>query len=146
LTDGACAVVAADDDRDARPGKVSGEGRVGKRLADRAQRRLPSPLAGGQSKVPVLDLVAAPVPLVCPGEDEGSDTPSRERAPDLPGQCACLFMQAMPTAVESDLGQQQRSLAGKVLKACQVRVEQLRRLEVDIERDEVQERQVEVFG
>ena len=52
----------------------------------------------------------------------------------------------MTTTVQTDFGHQHRSLVRQILDPRQVGLERLARLEVDIEADEIQKRQLQVFG
>lgn len=62
--EGARAIVAADDDRHPRPLAIGGERDLLERLFRRGQRRFRSPLPIGETKVPVIDGMAAAVPFV----------------------------------------------------------------------------------
>ena len=58
---------------------------------------------------------------------------------------ACAVV-AVAAAVEPDLRHEQRPVAGEVLQAGEIGLEPLARLEIDVEADEVEERQLEVLG
>ena len=59
---------------------------VGEGLADGLEGRLRSAIAVGEPEAPIFDVGAGAVPLVRPGEDEGTGTAGREGRPDLPAQ------------------------------------------------------------
>ena len=64
----------------------------------------------------------------------------------LPIERVRLRDRAVAPAVEADLGDEQRPIAGEVLQAREIGVELITRLEVDVEADEVEERQPQVLG
>ena len=140
------AVVGADDDRDPGPVGVGAEGRLGEGLADRRERRLRRAVAVDEAEVPVVDVEAAAVPLVGPGEDEHARAAGGEGGAHLPVERARLGAFGVAQRVEADLGDEQRAVARDVLEPGQVRLELRARLEVDVEADEVEERQLEVLG
>src|SRR5581483_4447136 len=80
------AVVRADDDRHGRPAELAGDRNVGEGVADGRERRLRRPLAVDEPEVPVVDVAAAAVPLVGPGEDEGARAAGGERRAHLPAE------------------------------------------------------------
>ena len=146
VADGARAVVAADDDRDLGPRPVLRERHLGERVTDRRQRGLRPPIPAGEPEVPVLDVVAAAVPLVRPREHEDARAPRRERGPDLPVEHPCLRDLPVAAAVEPDLGENQGPIAREVVEPGEVGVQLLPRFQVHVEGDDVQEGQVQVLG
>src|SRR5207253_11482443 len=117
-------------------------GHLGDRLADGGQGLLRAPVAACQTKGPVIDVFAAPVPLVGPGIDEGACAPRRESRSDLAFENLRLRSLAMPEAVEPDLTHDQGTIACDVLQAREVGGEALLRLQVRIEADRSEERRV----
>ena len=139
-------VVGAHDDRHPRQTPVLREGRLEHRLPDSGQGRLGSPVATGETEVPVLDVEAASVPLVGPAEHEAPRRAGGERGAHLPAQRSGLRRHAVPPTVEPDLRHDQGTVAGEVLKAREIRRQAPRRLEIHVEADQVDEGQLEVFG
>src|SRR5438093_10653914 len=85
------------------------------------------------------------MPLVGPREDEDPGAAPREGGTNLAVERARLGLLAVAEAVQPDLAQDERTIADEVLQPRQVRVEPVFRLEVDVEADEVEERQLEVL-
>ena len=112
----------------------------------RGEGRLRPPFAVDETEVPVVDVDAAPMPLVRPGEDERARAARRVRCAQLPLEQPRLDVDSVAAAVEADLGDQQRPLAGDVVEARQVRLERSVGLEVDVEADKVEEGQLQVLG
>ena len=146
LADGPGAVVAADDHRDAGPREPLRERDVGEGSPHGGEGGLRSAVAPRQAELPVLDVVAPPVPLVCPREDEEPGAPGRERRPHLPVQHVSLRGRTVPPAVQPELGHDDRAIAGQVVETGQVGLQALPRLEVHVEADHVEERQFQVLG
>ena len=146
VADGARAVAAADHDADQRPGGVGGEGQLLEGRSHRRQRGFGAAVAPHQAEVPVLDVVAAAVPLVGPGEDESPGAAGSEGRAHLPVQAVRLFLVAVAAAVQADLGHQQRLLAGQVLQPVEVGLQRLAAFQIDVEADDVDERQLQVLG
>src|SRR2546422_3333306 len=86
------------------------------------------------------------VPLVGPREHEHAATPGGERRSHLPVERARLATLAVAQGVQAQLAHEERPVPSDVLQARQVRLEAVLRLEVDVEADEVEERQPEVLG
>src|SRR5262249_12374859 len=111
VADSACSVVAADHDRDAWPGHSPWEWRLGERCAPSGQRRFRASITVREAEVPVLDVVSATVPFVCPGKDKRPGAARFERGSHLPVEYARLDVLAVPAAVQSDLGHHQWPVA-----------------------------------
>jgi hypothetical protein len=140
---GRSSVMGADHDRDPRPRQRSGEGAVGEGVAHPSEGGLGPPPPVGQAKIPILDVVAPAVPFVGPSEDEGTGAAAGKCALDLPGEALRLLFLAVTAAVEANLREQQRPVADHVMQACQVGLEGLPLLEVDVEAGDVGERKLE---
>src|SRR5213593_560865 len=116
LADHSPAVITAQHDRDGRPLLFRWEGTLDKRTANCRQGGFRTPFAVGHAESPVCDIMTSAIPLVGPAEYESSGTPFRERSPNLPIQKMGLFFVAVPDTVQSDLCQQERPIAGNILK------------------------------
>ena len=99
-----------------------------------------------EPEVPVLDVHAPAVPLVGPREDKRPGAAGCVDRPQLPLEDARLDIDAVASAVEADLGDQQRAVAGDVVEPGEIRLHRLVRFEVDVEADQIEKRQLEVFG
>ena len=139
------AVVRADDDGNARPGPLrERRGRV--RGPNCPQRWLRPPLPVGEPEVPVVDVVSAAVPLVRPREHERARAPGGEGLRQLPAQALGLLLEPVAPAVEPDLCEEKRPVSGEVLQPSEVRRELLGRLQVHVEREQIEERKLEVLA
>src|ERR1043166_5232653 len=99
-----------------------------------------------QAELPILDVLTATVPLVSPGKNEQPGTPGGERALGLPLQHAGLGGLAVAEAVQADFRHQQRAVTSQVLEPGEVGAPALRRLEVHVKGDQIEEGQFQVFG
>src|SRR5437763_441062 len=86
------------------PGAAATHRATRDRPLPRRKGGLRPPITGRAAEVPVVDVVAAAVPLVGPGEDEGAGAARREGQPHLPLQRRRLARLAVASAVESYLG------------------------------------------
>src|SRR5262249_5801604 len=86
------------------------------------------------------------IPLVSPRKHERAAAARRERRTDLPAERLGLLVFTVSEAVEPQFAHQQRPIARHVLQAAQVRVEPLLRFQIDVERDDVEKREIEVLG
>ncbi len=86
-----------------------------------------------------------PVPLIRPGEHEHAGAPGREGRAHLPVEGPGLDVFAVAQAVKPELAHHERAVAGEVLQPGEIGVEALLRLEIDVEAQQIQERQPEVF-
>ncbi len=145
VADGASPVVGAHDDRDPREPAVPREGRLGHRLPRGGQGGLRPPVAASQTEVPVFDVVAAPMPLVGPGEHERAGRTGGEGRPHLPVERARLPSQAVPAAVQPDLRHDEGPVADQILKPREVGGQALLGLQIHVEAREVEERELEVL-
>ena len=89
--------------------------------------------AVGEPEVPVVDVVAATMPLVGPGEDERARAARRERRAELPVESVAACVSAVAAAVETELRDHERPVAGDVLQPREVGLQALGVLEVDVE-------------
>ncbi len=145
VADRAGAVVATHDGRDHRPLAVLGTRQLGHHVAHRPQRGLGGAVAPGEAEGPVLDVHTAAVPLVGPGEGERAGHAAGEDAAELRLQAAGLAGLAVAQAVEADLAHEQRAVTGDVVQPGQIGGQPLARFEVDVEADDVEERQLQVL-
>src|SRR5687768_15321030 len=109
-------VVAAYDDRDSRPRHVPGKGNLCISGLDFAEGRLRLPIASREPKVPILDVVAAAVPLVGPGKNDRTRASRGESRAQLPCETLGLGRLSIAAAVEAYLCQQERALTRDVLE------------------------------
>src|SRR5262249_4812245 len=131
LSDGAGAVVAADDHRDLRPFRLTDRERnFSKAIRGGLECELWAAIARDEAKIPILDTVPAAVPLVGPGKDKGAGAAAFERSRNLPAQTFGLRAFAIAPAVEAKLGHHQRALARKILEPGKVGSECFPGLEV----------------
>ena len=84
FADGACAIITANDDRNARPSHIRWKRHVLECLAYHSQGRLWTTVAGGQAEIPLLNVEPSPMPLIRPGEDHRPSAPGGKRRSDLP--------------------------------------------------------------
>ena len=73
------------------------------------------------------------MPLVGPGENENAGAAGGKSAADLPVECPRLCLLAVAADVEPGLGDDQRAVAGNVLKPGEVGLELRPGLEEDVE-------------
>src|SRR5439155_21700419 len=85
-------------------------------------------------------------PTLGPAEPQLAATAGGECRANLPVERARLTTLAVAQGVEAQLAHEERPVPGDVLQARQVRLEALLRLEIDVEADEIEEREPEVFG
>jgi hypothetical protein len=140
------AVARAHHNRYARPPHARREGNPREGAADGVQRRLWTAIAPCDAKLPILDVGPRAVPLVRPRKNESARAPGRKARPDLPVENAGLAILPMSKAVDAELGQDERTVARDVLEPPQIRLQAGLRLETDVERDEVQERKLQILG
>ena len=94
----------------------------------------------------VLDVVAAAIPLVGPGEDKRARTALGKSGPQLPVETLRLGILTVALAVEADLRHQQGFLIHQVLKSRKIISELTLLLQVDVEAQQIQEAEVEMLG
>ena len=139
-------VVRADDDRDARPAPGRRKRGLGVGGPHGAQGRLRLAALVRQAELPVVHVLARPVPLVGPGEDEGARRARGEGRAHLPVEHGGLGPLSVAEAVEAELAQHERAGAREVVQTGEVGLEAIARLEIDVEAHEVEERQPQVLG
>jgi hypothetical protein len=140
------AVVRADDHGHLGVGRLRCSRNVGEGARHCGQRRLRPPLAIDEAEAPVVHLHTASAPLVRPGEDEGAGAAGRVSRSELPPEHPGLNVLTVPAAVETELRDQKRAVPGDVMETGEVGLQRLVRFEVDVEADDVEERQLEVLG
>src|SRR5262249_40364059 len=91
-----------------------------KRAADRVQSWLGFSLTRCEAKVPSGHLFAAAVPLISPRENETAPGALEKNRPQLPINRSRLRFQTMHSRIQSQLGNEQRTIAGQILEARQV--------------------------
>src|SRR3954469_24633735 len=113
-------------------------------MGGRIQRRLRATESIRQPEIPVVDVVAAAMPLVCPGEDNRPGAAPLEHRPELALDGLCLLVQPVSPTVEPELCEQQRAVTHDVVKPRHVRLQLARTLEEDVEAGEVEKGQLQV--
>src|SRR5262245_14894506 len=93
-----------------------------------------------EAKIPILDLMAAAMPRVGPGEDERPRTACGKCGAHLPGNTLGLRLLAVAAGVESNFTHDHGALAGEVLQAGKIAFELHAGFQVDVEADEIEER------
>ncbi len=124
--------------------RVSAERRVGKRPFDGGKRRLGAPLAIDQPEIPVMDLGAATPPLVGPRIRHRAARAFLERRANVHGGDCGLTVQTLTDAVGARFRQQQRLRAGDVLEVGEIRPQLRLAVQVDVERQDVEGRQIQI--
>ena len=109
-------------------------------------RRLQAALAIDQPEFPVFDRMPAAPPLVGPGERDRAAGAFLEGDADVHRRDLGLVRLAFANAVGARFREQQRLLAGDVLQARQVGAQLVLAVQVDVERADVEEREVEKLG
>jgi hypothetical protein len=123
-----------------------GERRVRECTLHGGERRLGLSPAVDQAEVPVVDVDPAAVPLVGPGEDEGAGAAGRVGRAELTLEHPRLRALSVPPAVKPELGDQKRSISRDVVEAPEIGLQELVGLEVDVEADQVEKRELEILG
>ena len=139
-------VVRAHDHRNPRPRLAGRKRNFSESRANGPERGLGAPVTVREAELPVFDVVAPAVPFVGPCEHKGSGAAGSKGRPDLPIQRGGLSLFGMPVAVQPDLGHEERTLPGDVLQPGEVSLQLRLRLEIDVEANQVDERQLQVFG
>jgi hypothetical protein len=147
LPDGPGPVVGTDHHGDEGVGAAPGERALPVGPPHGVEGRLRTTVSGGDPEAPVQDLLAAPVPLVGPGEDHGPGAPAFEGRPDLPLQGLGLGRLPMGARVQPQFRHEEGPVPGQVLQAGQIGPEVLLLLQVDVEAQEIQEGELgEILG
>src|SRR5207245_10399874 len=101
-------------------------------------------IGAGDAEGPVLARVPARVPVVGPGEYERAGQAQETGRAEVAGQELGLLDLAMTQGVHPQFAQYQRHVAGQVLQPEQVAAKRLAVVQIDVERGDVEERQVQV--
>src|SRR5207302_4202548 len=104
------------------------------------------PIAGRQAERPILDPVLPVVPFVRPREDDDTDAAAAESTRDLRLEHCGLSLFAPAKAVEPNLREQDGTVLAQAVQPREIVLEGIPRLEVDVEAEEIQEGQPQVFG
>src|ERR1051326_98403 len=119
---------------------------VFKDVADNFESRLGLALARDDAELPIVDFVAAAEPFIGPGRDEKSGTPAGKNSSRLPFERASLGRLTMTKAGEANLSHHERALVRQILQASNVGLQLLLRLEINVKRNKIQKRKIEIFG
>ena len=141
-------VVSADDHRHARPRAppLVGERRVGERRSNRSGCRLHLAIAIDEAEVPVGDRMTAAPPLVGPRERDRAARAFLERDAHVRRRDRGLPVLALANAVRARFREEQRLLSGDVLQPREVGAQIRLVVQVDVERADVEEREIEEFS
>ena len=111
----------------------------------RSQRGLGAAIAPCKAKRPVIHVLAATVPLVGPRVDERACASRREGGANLGRERGRLSVLPVTVAVEPHLGHHQRALPRNAVQARHICGQPLRRLEIDVVGEQVDERELQVL-
>src|SRR5205823_4631345 len=111
----AAPIKGAHNDRYLWPAFPRSEGDFLKRFSNHAQCRLRFSLTVGQSEVPIDGVLSPPEPFVRPGVDEYASAACRKCFADLPVQRSGLRVLPIAAAVQPNLCDEQRAIAGEIL-------------------------------
>ena len=126
--------------------RLGGNGASANAAATATRRRLRTALAIDEAERPVVDRMTAAPPFVGPGERDRAARAFLERRADVHRGDRGLARFALANAVGARLGEQQRLVAGDVLQPREVRAQLGLAMQVDVERADVEERQIEELG
>ena len=140
-------VVRADDDGDFGPVALplAGERRVFERRCDGQRRGLQMTIAIDEAELPVDHGMAAAPPLVGPRERNRAGRAFFERGADVHRRDVRLPLLALTKAVGARFRQKQRLLTRNVLQPREVRAKLGLAMQVDVERADVEEGEIEEF-
>src|SRR5262245_14447322 len=93
-----------------------------------------------EAKIPILDLMAAAMPRVGPGEDGRPRPAWGNCGARLPGNALGLRLLAVAAGVAANFPDDPGALAGEVLQAGKLAFELHAGFQVDVEADEIEER------
>src|SRR5207244_10657730 len=111
----AAAVKSAHHDRYSRPGFLGDERNFLERFSNNAERHFRLSIPARQTKIPVHDVLATPVPFVGPSINECPRASCGEGLSYLQVQGSSLRLVSIPVAVKPDFRSQQRTFAGAIL-------------------------------
>ena len=115
-------------------------------VAERMVSSLWAPVGVSNSKCPILDGMASGEPFVGPGKHKSPSRPHEHRLAHVSGQELGLRYLAVPQGVDADLPEQERLVSDQVLEPEQVAPERFQIVQVDVEGDEIKERNIQVLG
>src|SRR5262249_50981150 len=118
---------------------------IGEGITDGGQGRLGTALPIGKTKIPILNVMAATMPFICPGKDECPGTACRKDRANLPIEDVRLDILTIPATVEPDLPHEYRPVPSHILQTCEIGLKTLLRLQVDVETHEVQEWELQIL-
>ena len=140
-------VVGRDDDSNPRPLALAHLVMIQPvGLADHLEGGLGMAFGIGDAECPALDRLVEDAPFVGPAVDRGAAQAFLEGRPEILVKECRLCVAAVLGAVEAEFGEEQRALARQAVQARKVRPERPLVLEIDVIRDDVEVRQVEIFG
>ena len=122
------------------------ERRVFESGSDGERRRLQMAVAIDQTEPPILDRMAAPPPLVGPCKRDGAASAFLERGADVHCRDVGLAGFTLANRVGARLGQKQRLVAGDVLQSREIRAQLGFKMQVHVERADVEEGDIEKLG
>ena len=141
-------VVRADDHRHfgTRPQLRRRKRNAREDLRDRLQSRLRTTRGIDQPECPVADGVAAAPPFVGPGKRDRATGSRGKCRPKLHRGQRRLSIDALAHAVGAGFCHQQWFVAGDVLQTREIRAQVALPMQIHVERDHVDKRQVEILG
>src|SRR4030095_10461693 len=131
LANRARSVVRTNDDGDPGPCEGGSEGCGCISITHGCQGRLWFPLSRCEAKVPVVDIAFSSIPLIRPGKHERTGASGMKRGANLPGQRSSLGLLPISKAVHAHLGDQERTVSGKILQSGYVCLKWLSRFQVN---------------
>src|SRR5437879_3199660 len=115
VSDGRCAVEAADYHRNSRPVYAARKRGFFEGSTNRAKSLLRRSITGCQPEFPIFYQVTPVVPFVCPGENYDPAAAQLEGRSDLPFQGGGLFLLVVAKAVEANFAEQHGTVIAKVV-------------------------------
>src|SRR6516162_7334303 len=88
----------------------------------------------------------AAIPLVGPAENEGAGTTLSKGSSNLPVEDAHLSVLSVPNAIQTYLRQEERPIAGNIMKPRNIIAQALLGFQIDVEGDKIYKIQFQIFG
>ena len=95
---------------------------------------------------PILDRMTPRVPVIRPGKDEASGHAHQSGFAQMADQELGLLRLTVPQRIHTELAENKRSVADEILQPEKVAAKCFWVMQVDIERNKIQERQLQVLG
>src|SRR6266850_1478085 len=114
-------------------------------LADDLESRLRLALARNDAELPIINVVASTKPFISPGKNEKTGAAAGKNGARLPFEHPSLRGLAIAQAVQTNFSHHERTFVREILQTRHVCLQFVLRFQVDVERNEVQKRQIEIF-